>query len=120
MAKPKLPARKETEIVKAILEYLAVLGLPHRRMNTGAFKATYNGKTRFHRFGAPGMPDILVCLPPLGRLLWLEVKRPGEKITELQEHFMKEFRGAGALGYVVSSIEDVEDVISLWVQGGDK
>lgn len=100
--------RRETDIVRAILDYLAVQKIPARRMNTGAFSAEYKGKKRFHRFGAPGMPDIMACLPPVGRLLLIEVKREGEEPSKAQEMFLDEFHGVGALAMVAHSVDDVD------------
>jgi hypothetical protein len=48
---------KESEIQKAILQYLAARRILAWRMNTGAVKT----ETRFFRFGSPGMADILAA-----------------------------------------------------------
>lgn len=70
---------------------------------------------------APGTPDIMafkIIENPLssGRfstvdLLFVEVKRPGNKVTILQEAKMKELEGYGARCKVATSIEDIEAVI---------
>lgn len=104
-------------MVKAIGEYLSLLKIPHRRMNTGAFSAEYNGKKRFHRFGSPGMSDYLCWLPPLGRVMALEVKRDDKaQVSEKQKAFLEEIRASGGIGAVVTSVEDVEALLKkYWV-----
>jgi hypothetical protein len=80
----------ERAIVKAILAYLN--GLPgclaRKRWGGG--------------MGVAGDPDIDSCIH--GRSLQLEVKRPGEKPTPLQLKRLEEWRKAGALAGVVTSV----------------
>jgi len=80
----------EKAIVKSILAYLN--GLPEclarKRWGGG--------------MGVAGDPDIDACLR--GRSLQLEVKRPGEKPTALQAKRLDEWRKAGAVVGVVTSI----------------
>ena len=80
----------ERAIVKAILAYLN--GLPgclaRKRWGGG--------------MGVAGDPDIDACIR--GRSLQLEVKRPGEKPTPLQLKRLEEWRQAGALVGVVTSV----------------
>jgi hypothetical protein len=52
--------------------------------------------------GVAGDPDIDACLR--GRSVQLEVKRPGEKPTPLQLKRLAEWRQAGALVGVVTSV----------------
>lgn len=80
----------ERATVKAILTYLN--GLPgclaRKRWGGG--------------MGVAGEPDIDACLR--GRSVQLEVKRPGEKATPLQLKRLAEWRQAGALVGVVTSV----------------
>ena len=55
--------------------------------------------------GVAGDPDIDACIR--GRSLQLEVKRPGEKPTLLQLKRLEEWRQAGALVGVVTSVAEV-------------
>ena len=56
--------------------------------------------------GVAGEPDIDACLS--GRSVQLEVKRPGEKATPLQLKRLEQWRQAGALTAVVTSVEEVK------------
>lgn len=58
-----------------------------------------------------GIPDI--CAVVHGRSVWIEVKRPGERPTELQELKMKELRKAGAWSKWIDNVDDAE----RWVKG---
>jgi len=92
----------ERAIVKAILAYLN--GLPgclaRKRWGGG--------------MGVAGDPDIDACVR--GRSVQLEVKRAGEKPTPLQLKRLDEWRQAGALVAVVSSVEDVKSLLTEVVQ----
>jgi hypothetical protein len=92
----------ERAIVKAILAYLN--GQPgclaRKRWGGG--------------MGVAGDPDIDACIR--GRSVQLEVKRAGEKPTPLQLKRLDEWRQAGAIAAVVSSVEDVKSLLTEVVQ----
>ena len=84
----------ESSIVKAILRYLNSLPgcLARKRWGGG--------------MGVAGDPDIDACLQ--GCSLQLEVKRPGEKPTKLQIKRLEQWREAGAIVGVVTSVAEVK------------
>src|ERR1700683_4952276 len=96
---------RESEIQKAILDYLAAKHVMAFRMNTGAMQSEYNGKKRFMHFGTPGMADILafpvIRLPIEGyatkRIVptWIECKAPKGKQSELQKSFQAQVEAEG-------------------------
>lgn len=88
----------ERAIVKAILVYLNSLPgcLARKRWGGG--------------MGVAGDPDIDACIR--GRSVQLEVKRPGERPTALQAKRLEEWRKAGALAAVVSSVEEVKSLLA--------
>jgi hypothetical protein len=88
----------ERAIVKAILTYLnSIPGCLARKRWGGGM-------------GVAGDPDIDACIR--GRSVQLEVKRPGEKPTALQAKRLREWRKAGALVAVVSSVEEVKSLLT--------
>lgn len=65
------------------------------------------GTTRKVRFiGRRGAPDRVVMLPG-GRLVWVELKRPGEKP---EAHQLREHARLAALGQVVAVIDSYAGV----------
>ena len=66
------------------------------------------GRERFiaYGLGGPGSPDLILILAPGGRLVGLEVKRPGEDATPEQRHVHAIWRRFGA---VVAMVHDVEE-----------
>lgn len=56
-----------------------------------------------------GVSDILGCKD--GKFFALEVKRPGEKPTDLQEIFLKRVCGCLGVGIAVDSLDKVKE---LW------
>ena len=101
--------RKEGDLVRVILQYLALIHVPAWRSNTGAVSTVYKGRKRFIRFGFPGVSDILGIVPPSGRLLALEVKSPTGRVTEAQLRFLQQVNAAGGLGFVARSLAAVEE-----------
>jgi hypothetical protein len=99
-----LPPPLEKDVQKAIVEYLTLIGFMVLRINSGALRIG----DRFVRFNsARGCSDLLVVAKPSGRLIAVEVKREGNKPTELQEAFLEEVRRAGGVALCVSSVDQL-------------
>lgn len=62
--------------------------------------------TKMHgnQFMAKGLPDLLLIKN--GRAAWIEVKRPGNDPTRIQEHRMRELATAGCPVTVACSAAD--------------
>lgn len=76
------------------------------RANTGAMNGVHKGKSWFVRFGKPGMPDIVAVMR--GLFVGIEVKRPGQKMSDAQVDFAYALESAGGVYVVMSSLADVE------------
>ncbi len=70
-----------------------------------------------------GWPDLMLLLPPTGRYIGFECKRPKVKRRDQEHQSAKheEIRAAGGLVYAVSCLEDVEraceefgDATAMW------
>lgn len=59
--------------------------------------------------GVTGMPDRIVLLP-LGKIIFIELKAPGEKPSPIQEYRAKQYR---KLGFDVRCIDSTEAVMDL-------
>jgi hypothetical protein len=112
---------KESDIVRACLDWLALHHILAWRMNnTGVFDPA---RKRFRSFrGLAGVSDILGILPQVVRLddgtavtfgnfLAVEVKRPGEKPRPEQEAFLDGIRQRGGIGLCVHSLRELEEQI---------
>jgi hypothetical protein len=115
---------KEKEVQRAILSYLAALGVMAWRTNSGGFKGKSGSYYRFHT--QRGCADIIGVLPG-GRFLAIEVKRPGKDSTskrrrEEQLAFQDAINGAGGLAFIARSVAEVEavlrEVIPIWTPTG--
>lgn len=71
------------------------------------------GKVYASIYGQTGWPDILAIVPPHGRVLAIEVKLPGGKVTPLQEHTMAAMAAAGAVAGVARSIEEALGLLAI-------
>ena len=100
------PLLRERDIMRIILDYLKVHRIFHFRLNTGAFKAAYNGKQRLVRFGTLGAPDIVAIIN--GRFVAIEVKGPEGFQSQHQVEFQHECEKAGGVYVLARSVEDVQ------------
>jgi hypothetical protein len=116
-----VPTRKEREILKAILAYLALVPyVVAWRNNSGAAilpksKADGTGTWMPVRFGFKGLPDIggWVRAEPWPRPLYIEVKREGRYPDAYQRAFLDKARADGCLVIVARSVDDVRRGLGL-------
>ncbi len=76
----------------------------------------YAEKRHGSRFNA-GRPDITGCIK--GRRFEMEIKRPGARVTRLQEEMLRRWREAGAVVGVVTSREEAGMLLSDLLKGSD-
>ena len=97
---------------KQIMEYLTLRGWVVERMNSGKIPAKYGTKTRYislHRTGTPDIQALKKSPNGYTQVLYVEVKRPGEKPSEEQLAMHDVLRDkAGARVIVATSWEDVD------------
>lgn len=109
-AKPKAPKPLEKDIQRAILGFLkAQRGLtvwPNKSVGVyDAAKGIFRKPVDvYHR---NGVSDILGFFHKTGRILAIEVKRPGGKISPDQLSFINEVNEGGGLAFIAYSVEDV-------------
>ena len=121
--KTERPKERESDILRTILEGLSALRIWHVRMNSGAMFGEYAGKKRMLRFGRRGMADILAIRHEYRNLIaddewrldviWLEVKRPGGKMTADQVAFESEVLAEGHKYILAHSWDDVIEAFRL-------
>jgi len=92
----------ESEIQKQIIDYCTAKGCLVFRMNSGS--RNYNNKQ------APkGTPDLLVVKKPVA--VWIEVKTPTGKVSEVQEEMHSELRKRCQRVIIARCLEDVMEII---------
>jgi hypothetical protein len=100
-----VPPISEAEVVRRVMEYLTLSGIPCYRMNNGAYCTEGGG---FVRFGAKGMSDIY-AIGPGGRSVWIECKRPkGGVVSPYQREFIDCMNRHGGVAVIVTSLESLE------------
>ena len=107
-------SRKESDIQRAILDYLKVRGIMAWRQKS---EGTWDAARGIYRrgTGTPGLPDIGGILPgtsgydfnDMGRALQIEVKAGRNKPSLEQINFLAAAQEAGAVAFVAYSVEDV-------------
>jgi len=103
----------EVHVQKAIVDYLRLALEPPAFF----FAIAHAGGGKRATPKAPGfvsgIPDLLIVYG--GRAHFIEVKRPGGKLSPAQKLAISGLRAAGADCAVVESVEDVQALLSLWV-----
>jgi hypothetical protein len=102
------PREKESDVQRAVLEYLKLRGILNYRNNSGAMSGEYKGKHWFMRFGAVGSPDIVGLIR--GQYVGIEVKGTAGKQSEHQKEFQVRLEGAGGRHILGRSVEDVMEL----------
>lgn len=100
----------EKDIQKAIIHFLSAhpkISI-YGRFNSGtAITGDAQGNTRYTRFNSiKGFPDIHGMLKG-GRAVYIEVKRPGGRVSEEQQEFIDKVSAHGAVAFVAYSVDDV-------------
>lgn len=111
------PPMRETDLVYAILEFLAARRIMAWRNNTGG--VTYPGKDgkEYHvRFNKKGHPDIGGIMPN-GRALAIECKRRGKKPTKEQREFLEDAVAHNALAFWTDDMDEAMRVVDLALKG---
>ena len=104
----------EKDVLASCLRLLRLAGVFAWRNNSGGTYLPGHGERKqFVRFGLVGSSDILAVLPPGGKLLACECKRPGGKPNAFQVAFLDAVTTAGGLAVVVSDVKQLEQVLKL-------
>ena len=86
---------KEQDIQTSIINYISSIGGLAIKQNQIGIYAT------------AGVPDIIACLK--GKFIGIEVKRPGEKPTKIQESYIKTINDIGGLAFWADNLDDVKE-----------
>lgn len=105
----------EKQIQDTIINWLLLNQIYAWRNNTGMATYETKGKKRAVRYGKTGSADILGILPD-GRFLAIEVKRPGNKPTELQQQFLDDIVDRGGVAFWADSIMTVIENLKKYVK----
>lgn len=108
----------EGDILRGCLQYLALRGIFCWRQNQGAIPLKGGGYRKF--VGLKGVSDILGVVEEqaysfkddnpvtVGRVLAVEVKKPGGKLSREQKQFLDTVREKGGLALCVRSVAELE------------
>jgi len=95
--------KSEADIQRACMIEASRCGAITWRNNTGA----YNDGQRYIRYGlCKGSSDLIGIFK--GRFLAIEVKTPKGRVSKEQKKFIDAVNGAGGIGFVARSPEDVK------------
>jgi hypothetical protein len=117
-------ANRESDVLAACLQYLALKGVYAWRQNQGAIPLKAGGYRKF--VGLRGVADILGILSQqvtvagegkvrFGNLLAVEVKRPGEKPRPDQSAFLARVNELGGVGVCVHSVRELEERLTPYL-----
>ena len=87
---------QERELKRDVLNWLNLQG-------AWVFEQRMDKRTR----GKRGVPDLIVCTPPNGRFLAIELKTHAARLEPAQATELERIRGAGGVAVVARCLEDV-------------
>lgn len=93
------PRPTEADITKAIRQLLNTLGIWHWKQWQGPMSQP------------KGVSDLLGCYK--GRMVAIEIKRPGRKPTPHQERFLAQVRNEGGIAFWADSLDTVIEQLGL-------
>ena len=117
-------SNRESDVLSACLQFLALKGVFCWRQNQGAIPLKDGGYRRFT--GMKGVSDILGILPQtvevvgegpvkFGNLLGVEVKRPGEKLRPEQVEFLARVNERGGICLCVHSVQELDEQLQRYL-----
>ena len=94
----------EHDLMKKIQLTLSEMGYAPFRTNVGKVKMADG---RFFDTGLPkGFSDIFCVQPGTGRAVFIEVKKPGGRVSDEQRRFIEVMKGYGAIAGVCYSVDE--------------
>jgi len=97
---------RESDVVKQVVEYLFRLGWTPKRNHVGLFYTAWGQEIKI---GEPGECDWVFLRPDC--VLYLEIKRPGEKPSKEQREFIAKRRHQGFLADWTDSLEKLKEIL---------
>lgn len=89
---------KEQNIQKEIIDYISSLGGIAIKQN------------QIGIYAQAGVPDLLCCVK--GRFIAIEVKKPKQKPTPIQNAFLEAISLCGGISFYATSVEEVKNKLS--------
>lgn len=97
-------SESESSIQAKILSWLETTGLIHWRQNSGKIFV----RKRLINLGPDGVSDIIIILPPNGRIMCMEVKSAKGTLRPVQKEFRQRIQSVGGWYCVVRSLQDAQ------------
>lgn len=105
-----MKAATESSILTACLQLLQLRGVMAWRSNQGTIPLADGRPRRFR--GLRGVADILGIAPDgSGRLLAIEVKRPGGRLSPDQRAFIDAVRRFGGVAAVITDVGELDELL---------
>jgi hypothetical protein len=107
---------RESDVLKAVMDYLSAQGFVMFRRNTGAMKASHGGKSRFIRFSQKGMADLWGVQKGTGRHIECEVKAPGKRPSPEQVAWLQQCIEIGCIAFWCEGVEECKTALIVQTQ----
>jgi hypothetical protein len=105
---PKRKASPEKDVQKTIQQAFRLqfnIGLVHIDAGGAGFRSGQGAGQGGHSATPAGFPDLVGVVPPSGRAIYIEVKAPGNKPTDIQTRMLDLLRNKGAIAFWADSVE---------------
>lgn len=105
------PAKADAGLVRRVLDLCRLMGVTAWRSNSGKVEAAHGG---WVTLAPAGTPDVLAVLPPHGRLVGIEAKRPGGRVRPAQREWIARMAALGVRAIVTDSAAEAMGAIERW------
>ena len=107
----------EGKVQKECINYLAELEfkgklMSWRQNNVGIWDAKANAYRKSGIGSRKGVPDIMACLPPHGRMLAVEVKGPNGVQSGAQQGFERDIARMGGVYLLVKDVQELKNALA--------
>lgn len=113
-----LPKITETDVQKAIKQYLELRGFRMYRRNVGGAYAMRLGREQFVRFSEPGAADLTGWEIGTGRTIEVEVKKPGARTNPkrqaLQRAWLDQAKRDGCIAFRAASVQEADEQLAAY------
>lgn len=108
--------RAHEDLVRGCLDLLAMHRIPATPISTTGIPVQRSDGSLALKTNEEqeGFSDIVLCLPPMGRMGLFEVKTGKAKRTPAQREMQARYKAAGALVLEIRSIDDVQRMLQQY------
>lgn len=113
---PKSTGVTETQVVRAMRDWLTLKKIYHLRLQTGMVPTSYNGKKSVLNLCPTGTPDLMLVLK--GKAVFVEVKRDKGEVSRWKTRIDKYLKTSFMPSYIEREVAQHKARVEIEKSGG--